>query len=101
MRVWQAARAAGAALTRTVTCEILAPYETQRPAARRDLPLASPGKSKCVPIDPGGEMVTPIFFFYFRPLFSDHVAEKWAKVLLNSLAMVLECMKMARPYFSR
>jgi hypothetical protein len=40
----------------------LAPHETQRRAVSGKTgiyPSVSPGKSICVPIDPGGEMVTP------------------------------------------
>lgn len=58
MSVWQAARAATAALTRTVTGAILAPYEIQRSVAsgKTGSTLGIAGESKCVPIDPGGKM---------------------------------------------
>jgi hypothetical protein len=45
-----------------VTGAILAPHETQRRVVSGKTgiyPSVSPGKSICVPIDPGGEMVTP------------------------------------------
>src|SRR6185437_15578931 len=61
MSVWQATRAATAALTRTVTGAILAPHETQRlvvSGKTGTCSSATPGKNICVPIDPGGEMVT-------------------------------------------
>jgi hypothetical protein len=44
-----------------VTGAILAPYETQRLVVNGKTGTyssATPGKSKCVPIDPGDEMVT-------------------------------------------
>jgi hypothetical protein len=62
MSVWTEARAATAALTRTVTGAILAPHETQRLVVSDktgNYSSAWPGKSKCAPIDLGGEMVTP------------------------------------------
>jgi hypothetical protein len=62
MSVWTEARAATAALTRTVTGAILAPHETQRLVVSDKTGNYSsvwPGKSKCAPIDLGGEMVTP------------------------------------------
>lgn len=70
MSVWQAARAADTALTRTVTGAIFAPHEIQR--------LVVSGKTGhhhlrrrtetgfCVPIDLGGEMVTPRFPLWLR-----------------------------------
>ena len=56
MSVWQVARAANAVLTRTVTGAILAPHETQRLVVSDktgNYSSASPGKSKCGPIDYG------------------------------------------------
>lgn len=56
--------AAKAALTRTVTGAILAPYETQRLVVSGKTGIyssATPGKDSYVPVDPGGEMVTPVF----------------------------------------
>lgn len=59
-----AAKAAAAALTRTVTGAVLAPYETQRrmvSGKTGTYSSASPEKSMCVSIDPGGEMMAPVF----------------------------------------
>src|SRR6185312_8634538 len=64
MSVWQAAGAATAALTRTVTGAILAPHETQRRVVSGKTGTyssAAPRKSKCASIDPGGEMATPFY----------------------------------------
>jgi len=58
--------AAKAALTRTVTGAILAPHETQRLVVNGKTGRCSSsrtGKSIYVPIDPGGEMVTPLACF--------------------------------------
>jgi hypothetical protein len=63
MSVWTEARAATAALTKMVTGAILAPHETQRLVVSGKTgiyPSASPGKSTCVSIDPGGEMAPPL-----------------------------------------
>jgi hypothetical protein len=65
MSVWAAARADDAALTRTVTGAILAPHKTQRlvvsdKTGHHDLRYQS-GMGFCVPIETGGEMVTPFF----------------------------------------
>jgi hypothetical protein len=63
MSVWQTTRAAGAALTRTVTGAILAPHETQRlvvSGKRGIYSSATPEKSTCASIDLSGEMVTPL-----------------------------------------
>lgn len=51
-----------------VTGAILAPYETQRLVVSGKTgiyPSASPEKSTCVSIDPGGEMVTPLVGIIF------------------------------------
>lgn len=67
MSVWQATRAATAALTRTVTGAILAPHKTQRlvvSGKTGTYSSAMPGKDSYLPIDPGGEMVTPVFFAF-------------------------------------
>jgi hypothetical protein len=61
MSVWQAARAADAALTRTVTGVILAPRVAQRLVVSGMTGIyssASPGKDICMSIDHSGEMVT-------------------------------------------
>jgi hypothetical protein len=70
MSVWQVARAANAALTRTVTGAILAPHETQRLVVSDktgNYSSASPGKSKCGPIDYGrrnGDTLFPAVWQY-------------------------------------
>ena len=59
-------RAACAALARMVTGAILAPPETQRlvvSGTTGTYSSATPGAGNYVPIDPGGEMVTPVFHF--------------------------------------
>jgi hypothetical protein len=65
MSVWAAARADDAALTRTVTGASLAPHKTQRlvvsdKTGHHDLRYESE-TGICVPIDPGGKMLTPLF----------------------------------------
>lgn len=77
MSVWQAARAADATLTRMVTGAILSPYETQRLVVNGKTGTSSsatPEMSKCVPIDPGGEMATQLWIwlcFTFIDIFSN------------------------------
>jgi len=47
-----------------VTGAILAPHETQRRVVSGKTGIdssATPGKDRYVPVDPGGEMVTPVF----------------------------------------
>jgi len=64
MSVWQAARAANAALTRTVTGAILAPHETQRLVVSDKTGIyssAAPGKSKCASLDYGRRNGDPCF----------------------------------------
>ena len=65
MSVWEQ-QGRDAALTRTVTGAILAPHETQRRVVSGKTGTyssAAPGKSTCVPLDPGGEMVTRCYRF--------------------------------------
>jgi hypothetical protein len=56
-----------AARTRMVTGAILAPHETQRLAiictTGNQCTSARPESGLCVPIDPDGEMVTPLISF--------------------------------------
>ena len=70
MSVWTAARAADAALTRTVTGAILAPHKTQRLVVSDKTGHHDPRYESetdfCVPIDTGVEMVTP---FPWTPFF--------------------------------
>jgi hypothetical protein len=67
MSVWQAARAADAALTRTVTGAILAPHKTQRLVVSGKTGIyssRSPRKSKCGPIDYGRRNGDTFFFSF-------------------------------------
>jgi hypothetical protein len=50
-----------------VTGAILAPHKTQRlvvSGKTGTYSSAMPGKDSYLPIDPGGEMVTPVFFAF-------------------------------------
>src|SRR6185437_2585116 len=78
MSVWPAARAAGAALTRTVTGAILAPHETQRRVVSGKTGThssGSPGKSKCGPIDYGRRNGYPVFLYVLFKLSNQFVNE--------------------------
>ena len=49
-------------------------YETQRRVVSGKTgiyPSASPGKSTCVPIDPGGEIVTPLALFLYDVFYEE------------------------------
>lgn len=73
-----------------VTGAILAPPETQRlvvSGTTGTYSSATPGKDSYVPIDPGGEMATPVFFQFrcFGPLLftmtNDYLQMSCARIL--------------------